>query len=576
MIINKVLKPTLIPIVLTNTPYLFELTAQDVTLIGVIANDNEKEIVREFFELFKTPWEFYKKANVYDVVICSGDPLTNVNTGLLVLYSSEKIRFDCENKLETASRTSRTVLEYENYHFPVYIKLQTFCSSTNPLITVTDNTSAAAIELINNNKKIIRIGFNVFQEIQYLLSSGQPAEFAHVPTLEIHISILRNIILSEGIPLIEIPPIPAGYNFVVCLTHDVDFAGIRRHKLDQTIVGFLYRALFGSLRDVLKRKKSWRNLYENWKSVLLLPAVYAGLAEDFWIQFDRYIEVEDGLRSTFFIIPFKNQAGIRHTKDNHARRATRYDVSDIKDEMQRLLSNNCEIGVHGIDAWKNVEKGRTELERINEVTGAEKTGVRMHWLYFNDLSPKILEDAGFFYDSSVGYNDAVGYRAGTSQVFRPFGLNNLLELPLHIQDTALFFPDRMDLTEVKAWLLINNLLENGEKYGGVLTINWHDRSMAPERLWGDFYINLLKKLKTLNIWFGSAAEVVRWFNKRRSVTFDEVQLKDGKLSLKLKSNQDNMLPDLMARIHKPITRQTEEPPLSIEFSDKLDTQMNLI
>ena len=30
-----------------------------------------------------------------------------------------------------------------------------------------------------------------------------------------------------------------------------------------------------------------------------------------------------------------------------------------------------------------------------------------------------LDEAGFEYDSTVGYNDAVGYRAGTSQVFRP-------------------------------------------------------------------------------------------------------------------------------------------------------------
>ena len=41
----------------------------------------------------------------------------------------------------------------------------------------------------------------------------------------------------------------------------------------------------------------------------------------------------------------------------------------------------------------------------------------MHWLYFGDDSPKTLEAAGFDYDSTCGYNDAVGYRAGTSQVF---------------------------------------------------------------------------------------------------------------------------------------------------------------
>ena len=28
-------------------------------MLGVISNDNERDLVGEFFELFKTPWEFY-------------------------------------------------------------------------------------------------------------------------------------------------------------------------------------------------------------------------------------------------------------------------------------------------------------------------------------------------------------------------------------------------------------------------------------------------------------------------------------------------------------------------------------
>ena len=39
----------------------------------------------------------------------------------------------------------------------------------------------------------------------------------------------------------------------------------------------------------------------------------------------------------------------------------------------------------------------------------------MHWLYFDQNSPKTLENAGANYDSTVGYNETVGYRAGTAQ-----------------------------------------------------------------------------------------------------------------------------------------------------------------
>ena len=41
--------------------------------------------------------------------------------------------------------------------------------------------------------------------------------------------------------------------------------------------------------------------------------------------------------------------------------------------------------------------------------------------------------------------------------------------------------------------------------GGALTVNWHTRSLSPERLWGDFYKELLAEIQTHRVWFGTAA-----------------------------------------------------------------------
>jgi len=41
-------------------------------VIGVVAKEAEHPVVREFFELFKTPWEFYDSNRDYDVVLCLG------------------------------------------------------------------------------------------------------------------------------------------------------------------------------------------------------------------------------------------------------------------------------------------------------------------------------------------------------------------------------------------------------------------------------------------------------------------------------------------------------------------------
>jgi len=63
--------------------------------------------------------------------------------------------------------------------------------------------------------RVVRLGYDLFQEVQFLLSAGQPLEQASIPTLDIHIRMLRNWILSEGIPLLEIPPVPGGHSFAV-------------------------------------------------------------------------------------------------------------------------------------------------------------------------------------------------------------------------------------------------------------------------------------------------------------------------------------------------------------------------
>jgi len=521
-------------------------------LIGVIATETERRVVSEFFELFKTPWEFYRDDQQYDVVVLSTeDNISSIRAKLVVIYGSERSDFDRENKNVIRLRQGTSILKYCERSFPIYGKYLTFDVTSKPIIRIAGTAEIAGVEINDKDKKILRIGFDLFQEVHFLVSTGQPAEYAHMPTLEMHISMLRDWILNSGIPLIEVPPCPAGYSFITCLTHDVDFAGIRNHRFDHTMFGFIYRALFGSLIGLLKGKISWNNVLKNWKAVTLLPGVYLGIVDDFWLQFDRYIEIEKDIGSTFFLIPFKNRAGSNTSGLVAKRRAARYDVTDVKPEVRGLLSCGSEIGLHGIDAWQDSEKGRKEFERISHVTGESNIGVRMHWLYFCDRSPQVLETAGFSYDSTFGYNDAVGYRGGTTQVFRPLCAKRLLELPLHIQDTALFYPKRMDLTETKALELVNELLENVTMYGGVLTINWHHRSVGAERLWDDFYIKFLEELKRGNVWFATAGDAVKWFSKRRAVFFKKVEFTRNSLKLKLGGFESGQQPDLSLRIHRP-------------------------
>src|SRR4030095_7311430 len=193
----------------------------------------------------------------------------------------------------------------------------------------------------------------------------------------------------------------------------------------------------------------------------------------------------------FFVIPTKGDPGVDSHGRARSKRAARYSLTDIAEDLKKLILANREIAVHGIDAWRDSVKGNEERQCIQRITRATEIGVRMHWLYFNSEATSTLEKSGFSYDSTVGYNETVGYRAGTTQVFKHPDVKTLLELPLHIMDTALFYRSYMNLSDDLARAAMLPLIENATRFGGVLTINWHDRSLGPERLWDDAYITLL-------------------------------------------------------------------------------------
>jgi hypothetical protein len=177
--------------------------------------------------------------------------------------------------------------------------------------------------------------------------------------------------------------------------------------------------------------------------------------------------------------------------------------------------------------------------------------VRMHWLFFDEKSPATLDKAGFSYDSTAGYNETVGYRAGTTQAFMPLGVERMLELPMHIMDTALFYPSYLDLSPKQARAVVQPLIENAARFGGVLTVNWHDRSLGPERLWDDFYVGLIEDLKSRGAWFPTASQAASWFRKRRSAVIESVIREGDSLRVKVSIDYpDADLPGLRLRVHK--------------------------
>jgi hypothetical protein len=517
-------------------------------MIGVIADSQDIPVAREFFELFKTPWEPCQREHAYDILICLGDhDFRAYKSPFIFVYSGGPPRNSTTDDDGTGRTEHVRVLQYRDEQLPLYRGGATFLRGDSGLLADAATQAPAIEESRVAGRVVFRVGYDLAAEVRHLLTCGQPPEYAGIPTLDLHISLLRDLILSTKLPFLEVPPAPAGHSFLACLTHDVDHPFIRNHRWDHTMFGFLYRATLATTIEFARGRTTFLNVLRNWVAAAKLPLVHLGLADDLWSKFDRYSGIERDHPSTFFVIPFKETPGRTNSPFVLQRRGAAYGVSDVAPQIKRLLAVGCEVGLHGIDAWTDSAAGTKELEEIRNVAGGRDLGVRMHWLFFDQESPSKLDLAGAKYDSTVGYNETVGYRAGTHQVYRPLSASELLELPLHIMDTALFYPSHLYLSPADAGVKINEIIDSAYRRGGCVTVNWHDRSIAPERLWTAAYLDLIEEMEERGAWFATASQATSWFRRRRSIRFERSA--DGRVEIILPGGADESLPPFVARTY---------------------------
>src|SRR5439155_14436236 len=126
-----------------------------------------------------------------------------------------------------------TTLVWNGERMPVYGRSVSVSSDDGaPPLIFEDTGEPVACVIREEGRTVVRVGYDLFQEVRFLLTTGQPPAHAGIPALERHIALLRSWIVGCGIPLVEIPPVPEGYRFMVCLTHDLDHPSIRFHRFD--------------------------------------------------------------------------------------------------------------------------------------------------------------------------------------------------------------------------------------------------------------------------------------------------------------------------------------------------------
>ena len=88
-------------------------------------------------------------------------------------------------------------IKFQEYNIPVYGNACSFQKIDNFKKYRYNNGQIAGFEYVNRAKTIIRMGYNLFEEVNHILTNGQPRENAAIPSIDLHIDLIRNWIIKN-------------------------------------------------------------------------------------------------------------------------------------------------------------------------------------------------------------------------------------------------------------------------------------------------------------------------------------------------------------------------------------------
>jgi hypothetical protein len=312
-------------------------------------------------------------------------------------------------------------------------------------------------------------------------------------------------------PLQVAAPWPDGRRWAVALTHDLDIVA-------------LWPA-FTALRLVeLGRKGHWR-----------LAARAAGQA----LRAIGHAPVEQGtaallaaeraraVRSTWFIL-----CGTPTLQTFTAGDLTyRPEAAATRRILAAVSNGEHSIGLHGSrETVSSADCFSTQRGRLQGLTGRAVDGVRQHFLRFDPArTPQAMTQAGFRYDSTVGFPDRNGFRIGVADVVR-YG-ESLDEVPFAWMDRAL--SKYRGVEDPEAWIDDALALARGcRDVEGLWVGVWHPNLTDALGFPGApaAYERLLNALLADRPFVGTLDEIVDWRTRRRALRVVRVA-EDGRCEL---------------------------------------------
>lgn len=292
-------------------------------------------------------------------------------------------------------------------------------------------------------------------------------------------------------------PWPRGARWVAALTHDLD------------VVSFW--PLFTALRIAeLARQREWS------RARRVLDSLATALRTDPILAAVRAIletEARAGARSTWFVL-----SGVPTLSSFVAGDLTyRVNGTRTRKLLSLVVASGGEIGLHGSMATLDHDAAfadqRATLVRL---TGARVSGVRQHFLRMRDDTLRRMRDAGFDFDSTLGFADRAGFRTGVADVL-PAVWNGSAALP-ELAEAPFCWMDRSQSKYQKREdpeALVDSALSIADSCRGVDGLwngIWHPNLTAPLGFpdTATIYERIVRGLAERGAGFVTLTEAVEW------------------------------------------------------------------
>jgi hypothetical protein len=181
--------------------------------------------------------------------------------------------------------------------------------------------------------------------------------------------------------------------------------------------------------------------------------------------------------------------------------------------VETIRETGAEVGLHGSYTAAD-DPGRLADEKATlEALAGPVTGHRYH--YLRGDPHRNIAGLPFVYDTTLGFPDAVGFRAGIARPFRPWDFERdrpagVIEVPLAAMDATLAEERYLGLAAKRAEPQLLRLFDWAAENGGAFAILWHPDRFDPLTSggWDRLYSRLLEAVAERGGTCVPAAELV--------------------------------------------------------------------